>query len=71
VGKQQDALLSDWITLPQIPSRFLERNAELHCMRRIAANIAKLPELSWNQQALYQQKARSDEGLIEFCGSDF
>jgi hypothetical protein len=22
----------DWITLPQIPSRFLEHNAELHCM---------------------------------------
>jgi hypothetical protein len=37
----------DWITLPQIPSHFLEHNAELHCMRSLAdcSNIAKLPEL--------------------------
>jgi len=37
----------DWVTSPQIPSGLLEHNAELHCKaRRIAANIAKLPELA-------------------------
>ena len=33
--------------------------------RRIAANVAKLPEL-FVTSLRYQQKARSDEGLIEF-----
>jgi hypothetical protein len=47
----------DWITLPQIPSHFLEHNAEPVCgsntthscirceARRIAANVGKLREL--------------------------
>jgi len=45
-GETRRCFWEDWITLPQIPSRFLEHNAEQHCMRarRIAVNIAKLPE---------------------------
>ena len=34
--RNKTMLWEDWITLPQIPSRFLEHNAELHCMRGAA-----------------------------------
>jgi hypothetical protein len=35
-GETRRCFWEDWITLPQIPSRFLEHNAELHCMRGAA-----------------------------------
>ena len=42
-GETRRCFWEDWITLPQIPSRFLESCIACEA-RRIAVNIAKLPE---------------------------